>query len=56
MAKKVYYVPRKLSLKELLEKGDEVMLQQRAEAGKKLSNIFQAAKKYGLDKQATSEE
>lgn len=56
MKKKVSHVPRKLSLRELLEKSDEVMLQQRAEAGKKLSNIFQAAKKYGLDKQAVSKE
>ena len=56
MNKKVSHIPRKLSLRELLEKGDEVMLRQRMEAGKKLSNIFQAAKKYGLDKQAVPEE
>ena len=51
MNKEVYPLPlKKLSLGELLEKGNEVMLQERAEAAKKLSELFDAARKYGLDK------
>ncbi len=55
MKKEVYPLPiKKLSLGELLEKGNEVVLQQRAETAKKLSDIFDAAKKYGLDKKEAS--
>ena len=51
MNKEDYPLPlKKLSLGELLEKGNEVILQQRAETAKKMSEIFDAAKKYGLDK------
>ena len=55
MNKKVYPLPlKKLSLGELLEKGNEVILQERAETAKKISEIFDAAKKYGLDKKEPS--
>ena len=55
MKKEVYPLPiKKLSLGELLKKGNEVMLQQRAETAKKLSDIFDVAKKYGLDKKEAS--
>lgn len=56
MKKEVYPLPTKeLSLGELLEKGNEVMLQRRAETARKMAEIFDAAKKYGLDKKETHE-
>ena len=56
MKKEVYPLPTKeLSLGELLEKGNEVMLQRRAETARKMAEIFDAAKKYGLDKTETPE-
>lgn len=55
MKKEIYPLPLKeLSLGELLEKGNEVILQERAEAAKKLSDIFDAARKYGMDKKEPS--
>ena len=56
MKKEVYPLPTKeLSLGELLEKGNEVILQRRAETARKMAEIFDAAKKYGLDKKEPPE-
>lgn len=55
MKKEVYLPIKELSLGELLEKGNEVILQQRAETARKMAEIFDAAKKYGLDKKETPE-
>jgi len=52
MARNVYLI-RKSSLGELLQKSDKIILKRRAAAGKKLSDVFGAAKKHGLDRKAT---